>query len=97
MKDYVITPRARADIAGIWGYTDQTWGRAQADRYVRGLDAVFRGLAEGRVTSRPVEIRPGYRKAAYGVHVVFFRESATSVEVVRVLHQRMDVGSQLRG
>jgi len=27
-----------------------------------------------------------------GSHVVFFREDAAAVTVVRVLHQRMDVG-----
>jgi len=32
------------------------------------------------------------RRALVGSHVVFFREDAAAVTVVRVLHQSMDVG-----
>jgi plasmid stabilization system protein ParE len=32
------------------------------------------------------------RRAVVGSHVVFFREDAAAVTVVRVLHQSMDVG-----
>jgi len=35
---------------------------------------------------------PGLRRALVGSHVVFFREDEAAVTVVRVLHQRMDVG-----
>jgi toxin ParE1/3/4 len=34
----------------------------------------------------------GLRRALVGSHVVFFREDAAAVTVVRVLHQSMDVG-----
>jgi toxin ParE1/3/4 len=38
------------------------------------------------------EVQAGLRRALAGSHVVFFREDAEAVTVVRVLHQRMDVG-----
>jgi toxin ParE1/3/4 len=83
-------------LAGIWSYTERIWGPAQADRYVRGLDALFRALAEGRASSRSAgSVREGYRRAAYGAHVAYFRESGTAIEVVRVLHARMDAASHL--
>jgi toxin ParE1/3/4 len=43
-------------------------------------------------------IRPGYRKQLSGRHVIYYRETEEGViEVVRVLHQRMDVVRRLRG
>ena len=43
--------------------------------------------------SRPVEgTKPGLRKVHVARHVVFFREAGDLVEVVRVLHERMEVG-----
>jgi len=42
------------------------------------------------------EIRPGYRKLAAGSHMLFYRVSVEGViDVVRVLHQRMDVDRHL--
>ncbi|WP_368072138.1 type II toxin-antitoxin system RelE/ParE family toxin [Actinomyces sp. oral taxon 175] len=36
------------------------------------------------------EVRPGYRSRAVGSHVVFYVISDGGVDVIRVLHQRMD-------
>ena len=88
---YVLLPRARRDLIEIWDYTDRVWGAPQADQYIREVNAVFVGLAEGRVVTLPVGVgRQGYRKALCGQHVVFFRDGEGTVEIVRVLHQRMD-------
>ena len=51
------------------------------------------GVASGQRASRSVDdIAPGLRRALVGSHVMFFREDDAAVTVVRVLHQRMDVG-----
>ena len=36
------------------------------------------------------DIRPGYRRYLAGSHLIFFRVVSDDIEVVRVLHQRMD-------
>jgi toxin ParE1/3/4 len=42
------------------------------------------------------EIRAGYRKLAAGSHTLFYRITVEGViDVVRVLHQRMDVDRHL--
>lgn len=93
MKRLDVSPNAEADLRGIWIYTFQTWGEAQADRYLNDLDTRMTGLTTGRTTSRAAEeVGPGLRRALVGRPVVFFREDAAAVTVVRVLHQRMDVG-----
>jgi toxin ParE1/3/4 len=91
-----LSPAAEADVDEIWDYSEERWGRPQANRYVRDLDATCTGLAEGRVSSISAEdIRPGYRKAACGSHMIYFRYVGEEVEVVRILHQSMDVGRHL--
>ncbi len=38
------------------------------------------------------DVRPGYRKHAVGSHVLYYRLiSGEIIDVVRILHQRMDV------
>jgi toxin ParE1/3/4 len=42
-------------------------------------------------------VRPGYRRAAVGSHVLFFRRRADGLpEIIRILHQRMDVPARLQ-
>jgi toxin ParE1/3/4 len=36
------------------------------------------------------EIRPGYRKYPAGSHVLFYRLLPDGIDIVRILHRRMD-------
>lgn len=93
MKHVIILRRARDELEAIYDYTAGHWGLTQAAAYNRTLRERIEGLAAGRTASRTAEeVGPGLRRALAGSHVVFFREDATAVTVVRVLHQRMDVG-----
>lgn len=52
--------------------------------------AVERIAAEPR-RGRPCdEIRTGYLRYGIGSHLLFYVESADGVDVIRILHQRMD-------
>ncbi len=93
MKNVVYRPEADEDLEEIWLYTLERWGLDQALTYDADLTGQIEGLAAGTTLSRKAEdIGPGLRRALAGQHVVFFREDAERVTVVRVLHQRMDVG-----
>jgi toxin ParE1/3/4 len=97
MNGFVLSPAAQADIASIWDYTAERWGDEQAERYVLAIRDACQQLAAGTKTSRPADdIRAGYRKAAVGSHVLFFRFMDTgTLNIVRVLHQRMDLPEHL--
>ncbi len=41
------------------------------------------------------EIRQGYRKHHVGRHLIFYRQVAAHIEIIRILHKRMDVESHL--
>ena len=93
MKQLIFLPVARQELLDIWDYSFGNWGQGQADRYLADLDAMFARIANGSAPSRPAdELRPDLRKVPVGRHVMFFREVAEVIEVVRVLHERMDVG-----
>jgi toxin ParE1/3/4 len=94
---YVLTRRARRDLSEIWDYSATQWGTAQTDRYIRLIATACAALATGRAKGRSAEaIRPGYFRQTVGSHVLFYRaRKRGGIEIVRILHQRMDVGRHL--
>ncbi|MGO4452674.1 type II toxin-antitoxin system RelE/ParE family toxin [Arthrobacter sp. RAF14] len=91
-----LTPSARADLSSIWDYTEEHWDARQAETYIRELHAAMERVAEDPRRGRSCdEIRAGYRKYAIGGHLIFYVVPDDGVDVVRVLHQRMDSGRQL--
>ena len=92
-----FTEQADADLLSIYIYTYNTWSEEQAVDYTDGLKAAVNKLAENPQRLGTVDrsaVRPGYRSYRYQSHLVFYRESGQFVEVVRILHKRMDVGRQ---
>ncbi|MEM9795073.1 MAG: type II toxin-antitoxin system RelE/ParE family toxin [Pseudomonadota bacterium] len=93
MKAVLYRPEADEDLEDIWRYTLAQWDLDQALKYDADVMRRIAGLAAGTTSSRTAEeLGPGMRRALAGQHVVFFREDDAAVTVVRVLHQRMDVG-----
>jgi len=95
MPSVRLTPRARADLESIWLYTRRKWSEAQADEYYSILVDTFATLLLNDQSGIPVDVRPGYRKLLSGSHVVYFRRITDGVEIVRILHQAMDVRRHL--
>lgn len=97
MSRYLLSPAAQADLEQIWDYTYDRWGVDHAEEYLREVQrAIERAAANPRIGRDCGEIRPGYRKLAAGSHTLFYRVSAEGViDVVRILHQRMDVDRHL--
>lgn len=94
-QDVRLAPLADSDLEEIWLYTRTNWSAAQADRYIGEIVDLFEDLRTGRKTGRPVDVRDGYLKASVGAHVIFYRLSDDALDVIRILHQRMDVARHL--
>jgi toxin ParE1/3/4 len=95
-RSYRLSLRAEQDLEEIWAYTFCTWSREQADQYHADIIAAIEGLARGERNGRSVhDIRAGYLKYAVGLHFLFYRLTADHLDVVRILHQRMDVSAHL--
>ena len=93
---YTLSPRARSDLNEIWDYTAHHWGLDQAETYIRMLWRDIETLAANPAIGRPCpEIRTGYHKFRSGSHVIFFRLNNGGLDVVRILHGRMDFDQHL--
>jgi toxin ParE1/3/4 len=96
MSRIVFSPAAEADIDEIWDYTADNWSIEQADRYVAQIRQACASLSpDGREGRAIPQVREGYRKLAVGSHLAVFRLVDGNIDVVRVLHQRMDISSHL--
>jgi toxin ParE1/3/4 len=92
-----LTPQAKRDLDEIWAYTAERWDVAQAEAYLRTLDASFKLLADHPGIGRKIDdIRKGYFKFPAGSHIVIFRVNKEQVEIVRVLHKSRDVETGVR-
>ena len=95
VRPYRLSPLAQNDLEDIWLYTFEHWSLEQADRYQKKIIAAIVGLAHGTMTGRPVDVREGYFKYPAEAHVIFYRQSKSSLDVIRILHQRMDAPTHL--
>ena len=88
---YVLSPRAQADVNEIWDYTEHRWGVDQAEAYIRLLHRDIETIAGNPAQGRPCpEIRAGYHRYPSGSHVLFYHLTGDTLEIVRILHKRMD-------
>lgn len=88
---YRLTPAAQRDLSSIWDYTVERWDARQAETYVLEIRSAIERIAEQPDRGRLVDtIRAGYRCYAIGSHLIFFVENDDDVDVIRILHQRMD-------
>jgi toxin ParE1/3/4 len=91
IRQLVLTPAARADLASIWDHTAGIWGQAQARAYLTGLDRLFSLLADQPEIARErPEISPPVRLHPWRSHLVIFRATSDRLEVLRIAHARSE-------
>ncbi|HEX6280109.1 MAG TPA: type II toxin-antitoxin system RelE/ParE family toxin [Pyrinomonadaceae bacterium] len=97
MPAYTLTKKALADITEIWVYTAENWSIEQADRYYNLIFDEIEYVAANFDMARDFDhVRKGYRVTKVKSHLIFFRRTSKGeVEVVRVLHERMDIANRL--
>lgn len=98
MGTFSLTKRAKADLKSIATYTQRKWGREQRRISARQFDDAFHMLSETPAAGTNCDsVRPGYRKFPVTSHIVFYHSvSQSEIEVVRILHKRMDARAQLK-
>jgi toxin ParE1/3/4 len=91
-------PQAREDLLAIWLYTFEHWGVEQADYYLGEIEAAIRRLAKNPSVSVDCsDILSGYRRLGVGRHHIYFRCDGDVIDIIRILHVRMDALPQLDG
>lgn len=91
MSTYRLTPAAQRDLSSIWDFTKERWDAHQAETYVVEIRAAIERVAADPSRGRPCDdVREGYRRYGIESHLLYYVGSADGVDIVRVLHQRMD-------
>src|ERR1035438_597133 len=81
---------AKADLLSIGAYTLETWGTAQAERYLDGLERCAKVLAANPPLGRPCKwIRAGLYRFEKGRHVLYYRNVVDGIFISRIPHQNM--------
>jgi toxin ParE1/3/4 len=95
---YVLSPAAQADLEQIWDYTCERSSEDRAEAYVRVIQQAVELVAVNPLIGRSCdEVRVGYRRHTAGSHTLYYRvgSGGDPVDVVRILHKRMDVDQHL--
>lgn len=94
---YIISEKANQDIEKIWLYTYENWSLEQADRFYNLIIDEIEFIAENFESGKSVDyIKKGYRTSLVKSHIIFYQKSKSNiVEIIRVLHQKMDIENRI--
>ncbi|WP_121357595.1 type II toxin-antitoxin system RelE/ParE family toxin [Flavisolibacter nicotianae] len=97
MARYLLTNKAVEDLSKIWEHTYEVWLDSQADKYYELLTSSFQDLVQNPALGKNYdEIDQAILGLPVGKHIVFYRGVKSSdIEIVRILHQRMDLKSRM--
>ena len=93
-----ISNEARFDLENIWLYTFETWSVEQADRYYNLILDEIEYLTKNPTSEKNYShIRKNYYRTKVKSHFIFYRINLreSEIEIIRILHQQMDIESRL--
>ncbi|MCD0476623.1 type II toxin-antitoxin system RelE/ParE family toxin [Flavobacterium sp. EDS] len=96
MAKYHLTNKAVEDLAQIWNYTCEEWSERQADKYYFLLLDSCSEIAENPNLGKNYD---EITKELFGFksneHILFYQViSNDEIEIIRILHSRMDLKSK---
>lgn len=93
MAKFFLTNKAVDDLSEIWDYTYEVWSESQADIYYTLLLERCKEIAKKPSMGKNYpEISDDIFGVNVGKHIVFYRKSKPKeIEVLRILHGRMDL------
>ena len=96
MRRVRLSQRAESDLGNIWSYTRAEFGDGQAELYLNALEDGMVLLLEHPEIGKPADhIKPGYRAYIKEKHVIYYTLSTDHIDVIGILHERMDPLAQL--
>ena len=93
---YRISKTAIKDLDDIWEYTFLNWSKEQADRYHSLIMNEIQFISENSTSGKSMEhVKEGYLVVYVKSHMILFRRKKGITEIIRILHQKMDIESNL--
>ena len=96
--NFRISVKAAEDLEKIWLFTLENWSCEQADRYLSLILDEITFLAKYPENGIDFgDVRNGYLYSKVKSHLVFYKRNEKNkvIEVIRILHERMDLGNRL--
>ena len=98
MGKFKFSKMAIEDLSAIWEYTFDEWSELQAEKYYNMLIETCREIADNPYIGKDYSL---IAKNLYGItsgrHILFYRRlRSKDVEIVRILHEQMDLKSRIR-
>ena len=96
MTTYTLSNKAKEDAEGIYDYTNEKFGSAQAETYLIAIHECLSMLAVSpKLAITAKEIREDYFRYPIHKHMIFFKQEENGIYIVRVLHQQMQYSLHL--
>lgn len=97
MAKVILRQEAIDDLNNIWEYSFFKWSENQADKYYSSIKFACKAIGEnpdlGKVYTGISRNLLGFKS---GKHIIFYHLiSENEIEVIRILHERMDLKSRL--
>jgi toxin ParE1/3/4 len=93
---FVISKKAVSDLEEIWFYTFEKWLKEQADRYYNLIFNEINYISKNVSAGKSMEhVRKGYRATKVKSHLIFYKIVNDTIEIIRILHEQMDIENRL--
>lgn len=97
--NFKISSEAEKDLIKIWNYTFETWSVEQADRYINLIFNEINYICKNPCYGKDFSyVREGYFKSKVKSHFIFYKINIADnlIEIIRILHQRMDIEHRIK-
>ena len=94
---YRIRSAAVKDLEDIWEYTFRKWSKDQADRYHSLIVNEIEFVVDYKTVGKDMgHVKEGYFVTYVKSHMILFKRQKGIVHIIRILHQKMDIESNLK-
>ncbi|HAC16022.1 MAG TPA: type II toxin-antitoxin system RelE/ParE family toxin [Bacteroidetes bacterium] len=97
MAKVILRQEAIDDLTDIWKYTLDKWSESQADKYFRSIKFACSEIGDyPEIGTEYSGISSNLLGFKTGKHIIFYHViSDVEIEVIRILHERMDLKNRL--
>jgi toxin ParE1/3/4 len=97
MAKVIFRQVAIDDLNSIWEYTFEKWSEKQADKYYATVKMACNGIGENPKIGKEYDgISSNLLGLRSGKHIIFYQQiSDDRIEIIRILHERMDLKNRI--
>lgn len=97
MAKVILRQEAIDDLNNIWNYTFEKWSEIQADKYYTTIKNACNSIGENPNVGKEYDgISKNLLGFKSGKHIIFYLIiSKSRIEVIRILHERMDLKNRM--